>query len=164
MSLFCVILTIIHNNCCHYCNFFSLQLIGMLSRPLLYKLFCVRNLHPCKMSLGGICLKNLLFPLFTLHQDSLTWSSFPFTTISIPVCSLKCGATSNGSKNRMINNLISPLITLVQSGKWMTSKRCQDITSMLKWAVFCRFNPCGIQQVWFYTSQILCFQVKINSS
>ena len=53
----------------------------------------------------------------TLQQkfsDLCRWS-VAHTTISIPVCCLRWGATINGRKNRVINNLISPLIMLVRS-------------------------------------------------
>ena len=116
--------------------------ITLLHYPRFFFFVKAGNYRVYNTSPGDICLGAELVLAFihsAVRFSGLCWSSFPLTTISIPVCNLKCAATSDrkGKKKtkktpRMINNLISPLITLVQSCKWITWEKCQDITNAPK--------------------------------
>lgn len=135
---------------------------------MLYMLFYVWNEHVYTVCHGEIYSKQNFSHAFTLRQTPVT--CVDHHSHSVPSV-FHCAAwgvvqPTTRRKNRMINNIISPLIMLVQSGKWIPWKRCQDIVRILKWAwlLFVISTSVELQQVWFYTDRIMCFQVKINSS
>lgn len=121
----------------------------------------VWNQHVNTMCHGYICSNQNLFS-HALALRQIQW----LVLIIIPAqhhqyssLLLEVWCNQQRHKNRIINNLISPLIMLVQSGKWIAWKWCQDIACLSKWA-YSYSNFCGITTGRIYTNIIMSFQVR----